>query len=248
MSQGIMATVREKRPLVLCLTNTVTENFCANVLLAVGAAPIMSHAGQEMRELVAIADALVINPGTLDDAFILRAELAIQAAKEKSIPVVFDPVGAGASDYRLSTALNLLASGAPMTLKANASEVMALAGAASQGRGVDSGDAAAAAIGSAKQIMSHSSVEQVVITGCTDYVVSPDATLINTQGDAMMAQVTGMGCALNGVLAATLAVDHDPDQCAVSALASYTAAAERSAKVARGPGSFAVSFLDELSR
>jgi len=133
-----LLAVRERAPLVHNVTNFVVMHQTANALLAIGASPIMAHAEAELDELLQLAGALVLNIGTLDPAWIAAMEHALAAARRRALPTVLDPVGAGASRLRTGTALRLLASGGVTILRANASEILALAGAAGATKGVDS--------------------------------------------------------------------------------------------------------------
>ena len=122
-----LLNVRKKRPLVHCITNYVTANDCANVLLACGASPVMADDAREVEEIVEIADALVINIGTLNARTIEAMLAAGRKANELDIPVVLDPVGAGSSRLRTETALRLLAEVRFAAVRANISEIKALA-------------------------------------------------------------------------------------------------------------------------
>jgi hydroxyethylthiazole kinase len=133
-----LRSVRERAPLVHNVTNFVVMQQTANALLAIGASPIMAHAEPELDELLSFAGALVINIGTLDASWIGAMEHALFAAQQRALPVVVDPVGAGASRLRTQTALRLLESRGVAVLRGNASEILALAGAAGATKGVDS--------------------------------------------------------------------------------------------------------------
>src|SRR5512137_2360379 len=133
-----LQSVRERAPLVHSITNFVVMNFNANALLAVGASPVMAHALEEVRDMVGIAQALVLNIGTLEPAWIRAMVVALQAARARGLPVVLDPVGAGATPYRNAALAELLQAGAPTVVRGNASEIMSVAGLSASTRGVDS--------------------------------------------------------------------------------------------------------------
>ena len=123
-----LETVRRERPLVINMTNDVVMNLCANSLLALGASPIMAHSRQEMAELMPLAGALVVNIGTLDEKLVAQMEYAIECANQHHTPIVLDPVGCGASTYRTKVSRHFASLARHLTLRANASEVIALAG------------------------------------------------------------------------------------------------------------------------
>ncbi|WP_068715912.1 hydroxyethylthiazole kinase [Vibrio tritonius] len=125
---NFLETVRRERPLVINMTNDVVMNLCANSLLALGASPIMAHSRQEMAELIPLAGALVVNIGTLDEKRVAQMEYAIECANQHHIPIVLDPVGCGASTYRTKVSRHFASLARHLTLRANASEVIALAG------------------------------------------------------------------------------------------------------------------------
>lgn len=125
---NFLETVRRERPLVINMTNDVVMNLCANSLLALGASPIMAHSRQEMAELIPLAGALVVNIGTLDEKRVAQMEYAIECANQHHIPIVLDPVGCGASAYRTKVSRHFASLARHLTLRANASEVIALAG------------------------------------------------------------------------------------------------------------------------
>ena len=133
-----IAAVRTQSPLVHNITNYVVMNSSANALLAVGASPVMAHWVSEMVEMTAIAGSLVINIGTLDDKWIEGMLAAGKAAKERGIPVVLDPVGAGATSQRTEAALKIISECHPTIIRGNASEIMALVDAGVKSKGVDS--------------------------------------------------------------------------------------------------------------
>ena len=125
---NFLETVRRERPLVINMTNDVVMNLCANSLLALGASPIMAHSRQEMAELIPLAGALVVNIGTLDEKRVAQMEYAIECANQHHTPIVLDPVGCGASTYRTKVSRHFASLARHLTLRANASEVIALAG------------------------------------------------------------------------------------------------------------------------
>ena len=236
--------VRARSPLVHNITNYVVMNSTANALLAVGASPVMAHALDEVEDMVGIASALVINIGTLSGPWVAAMKKAAQRAAQKGIPIVYDPVGAGATPYRTRTILDLLHASPPAIIRGNASEIMAVAGAASTTRGVDSAAAADSALDSARTLSQrHDCV--VCISGETDHIVRKDKTSWIKNGHELMPKVTGLGCTATALCGAFAAVA-DPFRAAVSAMAVMGIAGEIAAERSSGPGSMQVNFLDTL--
>jgi hydroxyethylthiazole kinase len=240
-----LRTVRERAPLVHNVTNFVVMQQTANALLAVGASPIMAHAEAELDELLAYAGALVLNIGTLDAPWIRAMEVALAAARGRALPVVLDPVGAGASRLRTDTAMRLLGSGGVTILRGNASEILALAGAAGATKGVDSTLASDAAREAAHGLAARYGAA-VVVSGVVDYCIDRTREVRVNNGVAMMARITGMGCTASALCGAFAAVQADALHAAVDAMAVMGVAGELAFAAARGPGTMAASFLDVL--
>lgn len=245
-SQDLYATVRRDAPLVQCLTNFVSMNIAANVLLAMGASPAMVHATDEAPEFARLAGAVVINIGTLSAPWLESMLLTAASANQAGIPWVLDPVAHHATAFRRSAVQQLLAL-RPAIIRGNASEIIALAGGQSSGRGVDARDAVAQAEHSADIIArAHGTV--VAVTGETDYVTDGTRGVHITGGSALMPRVTATGCALTALVGAFAAVaKDDPFTAAVAALSCFAIAGERAGMLAQGPGSFAWRFLDALA-
>ena len=237
--------IRSAAPLVQNITNFVAMNPMANVLLAAGASPAMVHAKDEVEEFGKLIGALTVNIGTLTPAWVESMMLAAQAASSNGKPWVLDPVGVGATSYRTGVAREL-ASLKPTVIRGNASEIMALAGQTTSGKGVDAGDAVSAAEAAARQLAS-ATRSIIAVTGPVDLVIAPDGRRADiANGHPLMPRVTALGCALTGVVAAFAATTQDPFEATVSALAYYGIAGERAALSTRHPGSFYVAFLDSL--
>lgn len=242
----LLSAVRERGPLVQCITNAVVTNFTANALLAVGAAPAMVDITGEAGVFARIADAVLINLGTPAPEQRAAMREAVAAARQAGTPWVLDPVAVGVLPVRTALAVEL-ARLQPTAVRGNASEILALAGAGAGGRGVDAtdstDDAAAVAVG----LAGHGSV--VAVSGAEDLITDGEVVLRVANGDAMLTRMTGGGCALGAIIAAFLAVRGDV--CARDAVASahvvYGVAAERAAAGAAGPGSFAPRLLDALA-
>jgi hydroxyethylthiazole kinase len=239
-----LALIRERRPLIHNVTNFVVMNPTANALLAVGASPVMAHALEEVTEFAAMAQAVVINMGTVDSLFFPAMDMAARRARKKNVPWVFDPVGMGATAFREGVGKHL-AKLKPSVIRGNASEIMALAGGKASGKGVDSGDASDAALDAAKRLSAKRKTV-VAVTGATDFVVEGDNLVAIDGGHPMSQQVTGTGCMTTALVGAFLAVA-PPREAAVAALSLMKHAAEQAAQGARGPGSFAVNLIDALA-
>lgn len=245
-----MEAVRRSSPLVHNITNFVVMEVTANALLASGASPLMAHAPEELDDLLSIASALVLNIGTLDAGWISSMEKAGELARRHGVPVVLDPVGAGASRLRTETALRLLKSASPAVVRGNGSEIMALAphpddGAAAT-RGVDSTrgshEAERAALDIARRY--HCVVS---VSGEEDMITDGNAIVLVRGGSPLMTRVTGLGCSATAVTAAHVAVASSPLVGAAAGMAVMASAGEAAAKKAQGPGTFLPLFLDALS-
>lgn len=238
-----LATMRATAPLVHNITNYVAMNIAANVALAAGASPAMVHAREEVVEFAALAQALCVNIGTLDAPWAEAMEIAAQAMAASGRPWVLDPVGVGATQFRRDVCTRLMAL-RPTVIRGNASEILALAGLGSTGRGTDSADPVTAAEASARDLAINTGAV-VAVSGPVDYVTDGTQAFRVANGDALMPRVTALGCSLNGVIAAFVA-GQSALPATVAALAYYGLAGERAAQKAHGPGSFQVAFLDAL--
>ncbi len=234
--------LRQQKPLVVNITNYVVMNNSANALLAIGASPIMAHSRQEMAEMMSFCGALVINIGTLDSMWIERMYYAVEQANMNGKPIVLDPVGCGASQLRIQTARRIAELAKVLIIRGNASEIIALAGEASNGKGVDAQDSSDSAIQAANYL-----VEQyhcnVVISGESDHVISEGHHLVLKNGSPLMPLVTGTGCSLSALTGAFAAVG---EYSGVAAAAVMSIAGEIAAELSAGPGSLQVNLLDAL--
>ncbi len=237
--------LREQAPLIHCLTNAVVQNFTANVLLAVGAAPAMVPAAEEAGDFARIADALLVNVGTVTAPDAEAMRIAVVAAREAGTPWVLDPVAVGALTLRTGLAGELLTR-SPAIVRGNPSEILALAGAAGGGRGVDSTAGVQEAVGAARDL-ARDTGSVVAVSGAVDHVTDGRTVVEVAGGDVLLTKVTGAGCALGALMAAFAAVSPTPLDAAVAASRLMAEAAQRAAAGARGPGSFAVALIDELA-
>jgi hydroxyethylthiazole kinase len=220
-------------------------NSTANALLAIGASPIMAHAKEEVEDIVVIASSLVINMGTLSDKWVKSMLIAAKKAKETSTPIVFDPVGVGASKYRTQTALNIIAMASPTIIRGNASEILALAQLTNSTKGVDSTIQTKDALEGALKL-SEILKNTIVISGEIDYVVTGNIISKISNGSKLMAKVTGMGCTATSIIGACIAVETDMHLAATAAMAIMGIAGEMAEELSSGPGSFQLNFIDSL--
>jgi len=245
-----LQAVRRQSPLVHSITNFVVMNYSANALLAVGASPVMAHAREEVQDMVGIAQALVLNIGTLEPDWIESMGLALQAARRRGVPVVLDPVGAGATPYRNAAIGELLRLGAPSVVRGNGSEVMSVAGLAAATRGVDSAASSGEALDAARALAGDLKAV-VCISGADDHIVDAGgrrATLSN--GHPWMTRITGVGCSASAIVGAFAAVQPDAWRATVSAMAVLGVvgelAAERTQAAGAGVGRMQIELLDGL--
>jgi hydroxyethylthiazole kinase len=237
--------VRRKSPLVHNITNYVVMNLTANALLAVGASPVMAHAREEVEDMVGIASALVINIGTLSGPWIESMTKAALQAQKKDIPIIYDPVGAGATPYRTRTIRTLIQTAPPTVVRGNASEIIAIADDACKTKGVDSAAAAENALDSARWL--NEKVGCVVcVSGATDYIVDKNAMAMIKNGHTLMPRVTGLGCTATALCGAFAAVNPDRFAATAAAMAVMGIAGEIAAEKAAGPASMQMHFLDAL--
>ena len=236
--------ISEEKPLVHHLTNYVSVSLVANTTLSTGALPVMAHAHEEVEEMVGLASALVVNIGTLDPYFIEAVLLAGRKANERGIPVVLDPVGAGATSFRTKTAERLLSELSIAAVCGNAGEVATLAGLAAEVRGVESlaGDPREAATRAAGSLGL-----PVAATGETDYVSDGEHTLAVSNGHSLMARVVGSGCASTAVVGCLATVGGAKAETVAHALGYFGRAGEVAAERAKEGGTFEPQLLDALA-
>ena len=239
--------VRDRKPLVHNITNYVVMNYTANALLACGASPVMAHAAEEVEEMVSLAGALVLNIGTLSPPWIQAMLKAGKRANARHVPVILDPVGAGATRLRTDSARQLIEGLSIQVIRGNASEILSLAGDASGSRtkGVDSvhtvDQVAEMAAALAKELRT-----TLAITGAVDLITDGERTCRVMNGHEMMRRVTGTGCTATVIIGAFLAVDPNPLDAATTGLSYFGLAGEKAAAKVSSPGSFQIALLDAL--
>ncbi|MGB9176678.1 MAG: hydroxyethylthiazole kinase [Methanoregula sp.] len=242
----LFARVREKRPLVHHITNYVTVNDCANITLCAGGAPVMADAPEEVAEMAATAGSLVLNIGTPSAAQIESMILAGRMANERRIPVILDPVGAGATRFRTDTVKRLLNELKVTVLKGNAGEIGIVAGIEATVRGVESFGVRGDPLTIARTLATTLGLT-VAISGARDIVTDGKQSLLVENGHCLMGSISGTGCMASSVTGAFCAESKDPVTASAAALAALGLAGERAAAGAHGPLSFKVALFDELA-
>jgi hydroxyethylthiazole kinase len=241
-----LRALRQGKPLVHQITNYVVMNETANATLALGALPVMAHAREEVEEMTQIASALVLNIGTLSEHWVESMLLAGVAANTRRIPVVLDPVGAGATAYRTETARRILGSVDVTVLRGNAGEVATLVGAQAEVRGVES-----ISIGVEPADLARTAARLLgviaSVTGPVDHVSDGERVLAVSNGHELLSTVTGTGCMSTALTGCFLAAKPgEPLEAAAEALAAFGVAAEDAAEGAAGPGTFHARLYDAL--
>jgi hydroxyethylthiazole kinase len=239
--------VRERRPLVHNITNYVVMNYTANALLACGASPVMAHATEEVEEMVSLAGALVLNIGTLSPPWIEAMLKAGKRANALHIPVILDPVGAGATRLRTDSSRRLIEGISIQVIRGNASEILSLAGdrSGSRTKGVDSVHTVDQVTETAKSLAMELRTT-LAITGMVDLITNGERICRVMNGHEKMSEVTGTGCTATVMIGAFLAVCPNPMEAATTGLSYFGLAGEKAAAKASGPGSFQIALLDAL--
>lgn len=248
----IVKAVGEKTPLSHNMTNLVVQNFAANVALAIGASPIMANYGEEAEDLSKLGGALVVNMGTVTPDGLLQYSKAIQAYNLAGGPIVYDPVGAGATATRRAAVKTIMDAGYFSLIKGNENEIRTVYGESGVvQRGVDSGASTLDATGKAKLVKGLAARERTIVlmTGAVDYVSDGTTTFAVSNGHELLGEITGSGCVLGTIISAMMAVEkEDRLAAAVAGLLHYEIAAEIAAgrTDVKGPGTFVPALIDEL--
>ncbi|OPJ62961.1 hydroxyethylthiazole kinase [Clostridium chromiireducens] len=250
---NLLDEVRNKKPLVHNITNYVTVNDCANILLAIGASPIMADDIKEAADITKISSALVINIGTLNERTIESMIVSGKKANELNMPVVFDPVGAGASEFRNATTKRILDEVKISVLRGNMSEIKFISGLESSTKGVDASESdvktgSDEGIDVAKNLSNKLNCT-VAITGATDIVSDGERVAILENGTKMLSNVTGTGCMTTSLIGAFCGAGSDYFLGAVSGITSMGIAGEIAFEKAGqiGTGSFHIAIIDAIS-
>ncbi len=259
MFDKIFQNIREKAPFIHNITNYVTVNDCANILLACGASPIMADDLREVEEITSLCNALVINIGTLNDRTIPSMIKAGKKANELNHPVILDPVGAGASKLRTDTAMRLLEEIRFSVIKGNASEIKTLYHGAGDTKGVDASEMDQVTESNLEQTvamvknLSEYTKAVIVMTGRIDIAADTDKAYIIRNGHSMMSKITGTGCMLTSVIGALCAANPEKllDAAAAGACAMGICGEQAFEKISEnneGTASFRVNLIDYMSK
>lgn len=243
---NLFTRIREQKPLIHHITNQVVMNDTANITLGIGALPVMAHALDEVEEMVSIAGALVLNIGTLTPAQVEAMLHAGKRANERGIPIVLDPVGAGATRLRTESTLRLLSELRIEVVRGNASEVGALIGVAGETRGVES-----ISVSADPEVLARKAAGElgctIAITGARDIVTDGTRLARVDNGHPLLASITGSGCMATSLVGAFLAVEQDAYLATIAALVAMGIAGEIAAPQADGPGTFHAHLLDAIA-
>lgn len=250
----LLESVRRQKPLIHHITNYVTVNDCANITLAIGASPIMADALEEAADIAKISTALVLNMGTLNERTVLSMIAAGKTANESGIPIVLDPVGAGASKFRNDTAAQLLDEIKISVLRGNISEIRFLAGLQSETKGVDASDDDIKNIEDAITVARALASRQgcvTVITGAVDVVTDGNKVICIENGTPMLSNITGTGCMCTSLIGSFCGANQDMLlEASAAALFSMGIAGEIAQELAEseGNGSFRIALHNAISR
>ncbi|WP_175330266.1 hydroxyethylthiazole kinase [Candidatus Ichthyocystis hellenicum] len=241
-------SIRSARPVVACITNSVTSEFVANSLLALGASPIMYQDPRETTDIVSQSQALYVNIGTINESLFELTHQAATTARELQKPVVLDPVGAGFTRTRTEIAQQLIAFSS--IIRGNADEIAAIIGTPPSNlikKGVDSSHQNIDNLMELISSFSQKNSLTVVVTGRDDYVISGEGVSRLSFGDPVMGSVTGMGCALSSLISAFCTVSKNYAEAAHDATAYFSICGQYAARKSGLPGSFKYHFLDTIS-
>jgi len=245
MIYELLAKIKKTKPLIHHITNWVTIYDCANIVRAIGALPVMAHAKEESADMSAIAQALVLNIGTLTPTLVESMISAGKKANEKNIPIVLDAVGVGATKLRTDKALEILDKVKVSIIKGNASEIGTLAGVKAETKGVESINVEGNLIEIAKKLAKKRNAV-VVITGKEDIVTNGEKVFIVKNGHDMLSKFVGTGCMVASLIGSFASIEKDYLKAAVAALVCFGIAGELATKESRGPGSYKENFYDEI--
>lgn len=239
-----MSVVRERRPLVHHITNYVTVNDCANVTICTGGSPVMSDESEDIIDISRIASAVVLNMGTLNKRTVDSIVLSGKVANEHDVPVIFDPVGVGASRYRDDVAARILSEVRVDVIKGNAGEIGVLSGIGGKVRGVDSVSSNDDRAATETLARKHGCI--VAMTGRTDYVSDGERTITLNNGHDLMECVSGTGCMASSVVGCFVGANGASVGSVAAAISAFTIAGELAAPKSNGPGTFKINLLDSL--
>ncbi|MFL0250567.1 hydroxyethylthiazole kinase [Clostridium neuense] len=245
----LLCSVKEKKPLVHHITNYVTVNDCANIVLAVGGSPVMADDINEVEDMVSIASSLVINIGTLNSRTIEAMVKAGKRANKLGIPVVLDPVGVGATPYRKETALRLIKEIKFAVIRGNLAEIKILCGMNAASKGVDSEETLTDDAKEVAKVCAKNLNTVVAITGVNDYVSDGNKVMVLKNGTKMLTTVTGTGCMTTSLVGTYCGVTKDYLLAAAAGILTMSMSGEKAYEKlteAEGSGNFRVRLIDEV--
>ncbi|MBI3942179.1 MAG: hydroxyethylthiazole kinase [Chloroflexi bacterium] len=245
MAAELLNRIRQQRPLIHHITNQVVMNDTANITLAVGASPVMAHAREEVSEMVSFAGALILNPGTLTAERVEIMQLAGARANALGVPIIYDPVGVGATRLRNDAGQRFLKYLRLAVIRGNSGEVGALAGMGGEVKGVDSVRSVDDPI-KVTRFMAESYQTVAAITGRRDVISDSLRSIGVDNGHPMLQAITGSGCMATTMIACFCAVERDYLIAATVGLAVFGLAAEEAVQQAHGPGTFRSALLDAV--
>lgn len=254
MFETILNQVRDKCPLVHSITNYVTVNSCANAILAIGGSPIMADDIDEVSEITSICNALVINIGTLNSRTVDSMIKAGKTANTLSIPVILDPVGAGASKLRTDTVFKLLKEIQFAAIRGNISEIMTIANGDGATKGVDANGEDEAILSDIDRVvpfakdLSKEFNAVIAITGKIDVIVNEEKGYLISNGNSLMSKITGTGCMLSGICGAFIGANpNNPLDAVAAAVGCMGLAGELAYREGIGTMSYHTGIIDQLS-
>lgn len=243
----LVERIRTTAPLIHNITNFVVMNSTANILLALGASPVMAHCLAEVEEMAGMADALVLNIGTLSEDWVTSMIAAGKTANARNIPVILDPVGSGATAFRTRSVKTLLNMVKISVLRGNASEILSLTDSDIKTRGVDASVGLDDTMGETFRELARDLKCIVGISGPKDFITDGRNSFTVANGHPLMTKVTGVGCGLSAVAGAFCAANaEDYLSATAAAFGVYGLCGDLAAKGSQGPGSFFPAFLDAL--
>lgn len=239
--------IKKRTPLIHNITNFVAMNSSANILLAIGASPVMAHCRAEVEEMTSLAAALVLNIGTVQEDWLDAMIWAGKTANSAGIPVILDPVGAGATGLRTEAVKKIMKECSVSVLRGNASEILSLGFSDIKTKGVDSSLSLSDEMIRAAKEMALEKECVIAISGEEDCITDGGRVLRVKNGQPIMTRVTGVGCGLTAVTAAFCAVaDKKLIDASTAAFAFYGLCGDLAIKTSDKPGSFYVAFIDRL--
>lgn len=246
----LRAGLRAQKPLIHCITNPISINDCANIILAAGGKPVMAEHPLEAADITVSSAALAVNLGNITDVRLTSMMLSGKAARQRQIPCSIDLVGTGCSALRRQFARSFIEECRPAVIKGNISEIKALCAVKNDAAGIDAGQGDLQSIEHPETIdlleqFAKETTSIVLATGQTDVITDGENTFLGKNGTPLLGQITGTGCMLNALTALWLS-GTNPLTAALAALSHINIAGERAAEKSCGPGTFHMSLLDTV--